>query len=94
MCIVLCSREHSLRFLLFCLFLAYPSVSARALSVFICTGEYSMHALLIDEAACAEVEGERYLSADMSLVCGNDKWNFYSNFATAGIAIYTIVSSG
>ena len=38
------------------------------------------------------MEGERYLVEDMSLVCGDARWERYSALAVVAIVAYTLVS--
>ena len=39
----------------------------------------------------AEVEGESYLAADMSLLCFDERWDKYAVVAAVGIALYPLV---
>ena len=39
----------------------------------------------------AEVDGEQYLSADMSLRCFADRWRTYATIAAVAIAAYPVV---
>jgi hypothetical protein len=70
------AKAHLWRGFLFTLFLLYPGVSSRVLSVLV----------------CRNVNGVNYLAADMSLKCGSSdsEWNDYAGLAAFFTLVYPI----
>jgi len=62
------------RIILFTLFLVYPSMSAKSLSMFVCN----------------DVEGVDYLVSDFTLECFDSTWHTYMPYAVVGILVYPV----
>jgi len=67
-------RQMLWRVILFTLFLIYPSMSAKVLSMFV----------------CYEVDNVSYLRVDFNLLCFDSQWYTYMPYAIAGVAVYPV----
>ena len=67
-------QSHMMRTVLVVLFLVYPSLSAKMLSVF----------------NCKDIHGQSYLIGDILLACYTTEHNLYMSLAAIGMAVYAI----
>jgi hypothetical protein len=67
-------RQDYWRIILFTLFLLYPGMSSKVMSIFV----------------CEDVNGVSYLTADFTLICGDATYNRFMGFAIPMVLIYPI----